>query len=474
MNEKIVLDFAMWTQPFFLWYFAGINLFYTFLIILGSFKIYFRHKELEEENFISILQSNSLPTIAFLIPMYNESGTIVDNVKNIRRLSYRYKKILIVNDGSTDDSVNLLIKTFDMVAIPKFYEDVIPCKNLKAIYQSKSHPEMMLLDKEHGGKFDALNAGVNGVNASFFVVVDADTFVDDAGFEALIRPVLINPKTIAVGGSVRIKNGCILDYNRISTSKFPDNYLTSMQGIEYIRVFLTRLGWDYFNGNFIIAGAFSLFPRDLIAKVGGFCDSVGEDVEITIRLHRIMKEKKIKYKLFYIPDPVAWSVGPEKWGTLAKQRTRWHLAILETFYHHKKMLFNPRYGFLGLFVYPFWIFAEVLEPVIEVMGYCYILFCVWTQSLQIPFLIFYLTLSFGLVFLYTFYCLLIEDLSFRKYPSIRSLFLMFVSCLIENIGYHQLSLYWRFKGFYHFIKRLPEIRKESKRIKAKIAKAKNL
>ncbi len=143
MNEKAFLDFAMWVQPFFLWYFAGINLFYTFLIILGSFKVYFRHKELEEESFVPILQSNSLPEIAFLIPMHNESDTILDKVKNILSLSYRYKKILIVNDGSTDNSAKLLIKAFDMVSIPKFYEDVIPCKNLKAIYQSKSHPERM-------------------------------------------------------------------------------------------------------------------------------------------------------------------------------------------------------------------------------------------------------------------------------------------------------------------------------------------
>lgn len=461
----------VWIQPFFLWYFGFVNILSTILIFLGSIKVYFRRKELQEDSFLSVLQSNTLPDITFLIPMYNESMTILENIESILHLSYQHKKIVIVNDGSTDSSVDRLIQALDMVSILQFYEDVLPSKKVKTLYQSRLHPEIRLLDKEHGGKFDSVNAGVNACDTTLFLVVDADTVIDPAGFAALIRPVLLDPKTIAVGSSIYIKNGCTLDYNHISTKRFPKNYFTSMQGMEYIRSFLSRMGWNYFNGNFIIAGAFSLFSRDLIVRVGGFCNSVGEDVEMTVRLHRIMKETKKEYKIFYVPDPIAWTVAPETYQALRKQRSNWHLAVLETLFYHKHMCFNPRYGFFGFFIYPFWLLAEALEPVFEVIGYAYIIFAWWFGALQVPFLVFYLVLSFGLVFLYTFYSLLVEDVGFHKYPTVRSFFLLFSSCLVENIGYHQLNICWRIKGFYLFIKRFSAIKKEAKAIKAKIAKA---
>ena len=473
MSKESIFVFFTWVQYFFLVYFAFINLFYTFLIVLGSIKIYFRRKDLEEDRLSLIFQSNSLPEIAFLIPMYNESYSILENIKNILHLSYRYKKIVIVDDGSSDSSVDILVRAFDMIGIPRLYEEELPSKKVKTIYQSKIYPEVLLLKKEHGGKFDAVNAGVNAIDSPFMIVVDADTFIDDVGFTALIRPLLMDAKTIGVGASVRVKNSCTLDYNSISSIKFPRTYLMSMQGIEYFRSFLARVGWNFFNGNFIIAGAFSVFPRDLIAKAGGFCDSVGEDVEITVRLHRMMKETHTQYKIFYVPDPIAWTIVPEEWNVLANQRSRWHLAVLETLYYHKRVFLNPRYGVLGLFVYPFWLFAEALEPIIEVFGYFYILFCLYRNALHMPFLVFYIALSFGLIFLYTVYCVLIEYLGFQKYPSMRAFFLMFTSCLVENLGYHQLNIYWRIKAFYHFIKKFPKIRKESKKIRAKIAKAKN-
>ena len=474
------LDNAGWNalftacEPFFLWYFGILNIGTTLLIVLGAFKVYLRNRDLKEENFFPIMQSESLPEIAFILPSYNEGKTIVESVKSILRLTYRYKKIFVVNDGSQDNSVALLVKEFDMVPIPKLYEDLIPAEEVIQIYQSQKNKEVILVDKKHGGKFDTVNVGINAVQSDYFIVMDTDTFVENSGFEALIRPLLSDPRTISVGSSIRVKNGCTLEYNRINTKKFPREYLISLQAMEYMRSFLSRLGWDYCNGNFIIAGAFSLFPREVLVKVGGFSDSVGEDVEIIIRLHRLMKETKTPYRIFYVPDAIAWTVAQEKLKDLSKQRTRWHLAVLESLYFHRRMCGNPVYGRLGVLIYPFWFLGEALEPLIEIIGYLYI-FVFWCLGgLHLPFLIFYFMLSMGLIFLYTFFSIVTEDLGFRKYPAITSIFLLFTSCVVENFGYHQLTLWWRMKAYYRFFRKLPQLKKESAKIKAKIAKAKNL
>ncbi|MCF7853047.1 MAG: glycosyltransferase family 2 protein [Simkaniaceae bacterium] len=456
--------FLISIQFFFIWYFTILNLVYLFLIVLGSFKVYKRKNEVESEDFTSILHSESLPEITLIIPVYNELDQSVENIRNMTRLTYRYKKIIIVNDGSADDSLNALLETFQMTPIPKLYESPLETQSIRQVYQSKTHPEIILLDKEHGGKFDASNAGINATTSAYFIVIDADTFIDDIGFKAMIRPILMDDSTVCVGSSIHLKNECELDYNRISTLKFPKTYLVSMQGIEYMRSFLTRQGWDFFNANFIVAGAFSLFQRDLIVDIGGFANSVGEDVEIVIKLHRKMKERKQKYKIFHLPDPIAWTMAPETWGELKKQRVRWHLAVLEPLFFHKRMLFNPKYGFIGLVVYPFWLFGEMLDPVIETIGYFYILSTWYLGILNASFFFLYLAMSLGIILLYTIYCLLVEDLGFRKYPSIRSFLLLFTSCLVENIGYHQIGLIWRLQGFIEFFKRLPKVIRTSRTI----------
>jgi len=196
----------------FIWYFLFINIVYSFLLLLGVIKITKRKKEIDAEDFVHLLKSESLPEISFILPSYNEAEDILSSIESLVRLSYRYKEIIVVNDGSSDNTVPLLIEKLDMVEIPRYYEDKIPSSNIIAIYKSKTHPEVIFLDKEHGKKFDSLNAGLNACTNEYFVCVDADTFIEDAAFEPLIRPILTNPETIAIAASIRLRNGCILDY----------------------------------------------------------------------------------------------------------------------------------------------------------------------------------------------------------------------------------------------------------------------
>lgn len=446
------------------WYFLSINLVYTFLLILGAYGIYKRRKELSVEDFSTILHSNALPEITFIVPMYNEEKNIMNCLKSMINLSYRYKKIICVNDGSLDKTLNILKSELDLVKIPSYIISHIETAEIKQAFRSRTHPEIIVIDKEHKGKFDTVNVGINVCQTPYFIAVDADTFIDDAGFEAMVRPILAYPETVAVGGTVRVKNGCTLEYNKVNTKKISHNILAVFQGLEYLRSFLQRQGWNYAGGNFVIAGAFSIFPTDVIRKTGGFGSSIAEDMEIVVRLHHIMKDEKKKYRIFYLPDPVAWTEGPSTLSNLSRQRTNWHWGLLETLYFHKNMFLNPKYGLFGFFNYPFWIWGEAIEPLVEALGYL-IMITAWLLGfLNTSFFILLFLVTLGFTFIYSLICLLIEELSFKKYSSLKTVLIMFGLSLIENLGYRQMMIHWRVKAFLKFFKNFKQTKAESERL----------
>lgn len=293
---------------------------------------------------------------------------------------------------------------------------------------------------------------MNAVPTPFFVVLDADTFVDSDQFQSLIRPILTAPDTIGVGASIRIMNGCEMDYNRVKTAQFPKHFLPALQALEYLRAFCMRDGLDAMNANFIISGAFSIFPRDLIVRIGGFAPSCGEDVEVVVRLHRFMLEEKIPYKIHYFSDPVAFTLAPVNLKELGEQRIRWHRGLLEAIWHHKRVFMRPLYKLFGIFNLPFWVFAEALEPIVELFGWIYIIVVICLGELNYHFFFMFIAVTWVYTALYTIFALFLEEFSYRKYPTLRSLAMLLFANLVENFGYRQLTLYWRLIGFYRFIR----------------------
>ena len=309
-----------------------------------------------------------------------------------------------------------------------------------------------------------MNAGLNLCTTPYYITVDADTYIENDSFERLIRPILINPETIAIGASVRIRNGCTLNFTTISTNLFPLGYVTAMQSIEYLRAFLMRMGWDYTGGNYVLSGAFAVFETDIIRKVGGYAPTVADDLEIILRLNHAFKATKTPYKITYLPDPTAWTEGPWTLKELARQRFLWQRGTLESMWFHKKIFFNPRYGAFGMFVYPFLFFGEALEPIIEITGCIYIVVGLCLNVINGFELFLLLSTIWGFNFIYTLFCILIEELTFRKYPSQRSFCLLVWYSFLENFGYRQLNLIWRIRGIRGFFQRFSEIQKDSKRI----------
>ena len=459
-------------DSFFLYYFFIINFVYFILVTIGTFKVLFRSIVIREENISSIKQSISLPYITFVLPAYNEEKNILSAISNLKDLTYPYKQVIVVNDGSKDKTLEILKKELELFSIPKSYENTLPTEEVREVFLSRSDQEFMVIDKRNGGgKFDALNAGINAAKSPYFLVMDADTIIDDESFLNIVRPTLEYEDTIAVGATIKILNGCSMVNHKISTLKFPQNILSLMQNFEYLRSFIERQGWDYLGGNFVLSGAFGIFRKDEVIKVGGYSNTVAEDMEIIIRLHRVMKGCNIPYKIFYLPDPVAWTKGPETIRSLAKQRMKWQKGILDSLWFHKKALLRPKNGIFSVFSYPFMIMAEGIEPIVELAGVIYIILGFFLGIVKIHFVMIFLIVTLGFNILFTAHCILAEEFYFRRYTSFRTTVYFVIFNVIEKLGYRQADLLWRVKGCFDFIKDIKRVHKESKAISSLIKKA---
>lgn len=462
--REFLVAYHPYLDIFFFVYFSIINLAYLILSILGGMGVFKRIQEIHREDYSTILRSTSLPEITFIIPVYNNSAQIISCIESIRRLSYKHKQIIVVNDGSTDDTLPLLKERFQLKSIPIFFHETLPSKPLRGVYESFFDPHLIVIDKENGQKPDAVNAGMNACQSDYMAVVDSDTFLEEEEFEELIRPLFFNPETVAVGTAVKVKNGCEVVWDHIETTSFPKDYISAVQAVEYLRAFLLREGWDSLNANYLLSGAFAVFIKDVVVQMGGFGPTIANDMEIIFRINRMMRATKTPYHVAYLPDPVAWTEAPDTFKELSEQRARWHRGLLECLWFHRSVMFNPKHGIQGLLVHPFLFFFEALEPLIEIAGYLYIIVGWWFGVVNPFIVVLFVLVTMGFSFIQTLFSLLIEEFSFRKYPSLRTIFTIFAYSLIENLGYRQLTLIWRAKGFFDFFKRYGEIKKDSKEL----------
>ena len=470
MTQTFFVSFFSSIKPLLLWYFTGINIVYTFVLVLAISKFYRRTKEIPIEDYTHIIKSNSLPHITFVVPIYNNVTEALPLIENVLNLSYRYKNIIVVNDGSTDGAFAALTEKFDFVPTPRSLEEHIPTQPIRGTYQSKKHPEILLIDKENGSKFDAMNAAINASNDSFLVAVDPDTLIDNKAFEAIIPFVLAYPDAVGIGVGLRIKNECIIGRETVETRAFPGGYFPAMQALEYLRSFAERVGWNLSGGTIIISGAFSILQRKALIRIGGYANTFAEDMEVVVRLNRMYKATNTRYRIIYLPDPVAWTEVPSSYSQLSSQRARWQQGILECIWMHKSLFFNPKYKAFGLFVFPFWVLGEALEPIVELICYVYIVGGFFFDILDVPFTLLFLAIFFGFNFVFTLVCILLEELTFQKYPSAKTTFLLIAGSFFEMFGYRQLTVLWRVNGFFRFIKRFSHFKKISYQLQQKIKK----
>lgn len=431
-------------------YFILINAFYlwTSLIAFRALRRYAaRLKTLDLED---LLTTAGAPPITLVATAYNESATCVESVRSLLTLAYADFEVLVVNDGSTDDTLAKLTAAFELEVAPRAPTASLATRPVRGAYQSTRHPNLWVIDKENGRKADALNAGLNHCRTPLFCAIDADSLLERDALTRVVRPFLEDATTIAAGGIIRIVNGCTVRAGTVTDVRLPRSWLARFQVIEYLRAFLAgRMGWSAMRAMLIISGAFGLFRRQIVVDAGGYAhDTVGEDMELVVRLHRHCREHGIPYRIEFVPDPVAWTEAPETMRDLGRQRDRWQRGLTEVLMRHRHLLLNPRYGLLGLLAFPYFFFLEMLGAAVEVGGYITFVVAVAAGHANAPYIAAFLLLAFALGIALSVAAVGLEELSFRRYRRLRDVLALFGLALIEGLGYRQLCTFWRVRGLW--------------------------
>ncbi len=397
-----------------------------------------------------MIGSDTTPPVSIIIPAYNEAAGIAESVRSMAMLKYAKKEIVVVNDGSTDDTLQRLIDEFRMEPIDTPYRPSLETKPIRRIYRSRLPLPIVLVDKENGGKGDAINAGINVSRYPYVMATDADMVLDD---ECLLRAarhfVEDRARTVAVGGNVRPLNGCEVRRGKVTNVSLPRRPIEMVQVVEYIRSFLAaRPAWSWLGSLLIVSGAFGVFNKKAVIEVGGFRQGhLGEDMELTMRLHRHFRRKKQPYRIVYAPDAVAWTEVPATKSVLRKQRIRWHRGLMQIVWEYRGMLMNPRYGIVGLFAWPLFVMFEFIAPIVEAIGWVVVPISlglgVLNFEIALPLILIAVTIGAANSLVG-----LILDERFGYYSGLGEAWKLLVYSLGEQLGMRQRTVWWRVRAMF--------------------------
>jgi cellulose synthase/poly-beta-1,6-N-acetylglucosamine synthase-like glycosyltransferase len=407
----------------------------------------------EVEPYEDYLNDATITPISIILPAFNEEPVIADSIRSLLSIEYPNYEVIVVNDGSTDKTLDLLIKKYKLVKSNDVYCKKIATEKVNAIYHSKVFPKLTVVDKENGGKSDALNAGINISANPIFCSIDADSYLERKAFAKVIKPLIDSDDVIASSGTVRIANGCKIENGEITKINLAKKPTVVMQVIEYLRTFLVgRFGLSQMNMLLIISGTFGVFSKKWVIEAGGYSTkTVGEDMELVVRLHRINRERKMNKKIVYIPDPVCWTEAPDKFSSIRKQRNRWHLGLCQSIWMHKRLFLNPKYGRIGLISVPYFTFIELLGPLIELLGYILIIISLLYYNVLLKLAIILITLAIINGSLLSMSAVLLEEWGLKKYPKMRDITKLFLYSLTETFWYRPLLTLWKCEGYLLFL-----------------------
>jgi cellulose synthase/poly-beta-1,6-N-acetylglucosamine synthase-like glycosyltransferase len=438
-------------------YYLASNVIYVFLLVTAIHKSRSHQQRLGSIRLENLSHSAFTPPISLIVPAHNEAGSIVDSVAALLELEYPNLEIIVVNDGSADATLERLLHAYQLVPAHLLYVAEIRTARVKRLFKSAREPRLIVLDKESAGnKADAVNAGLNVCGSPFVCVVDADSLLERDSLMRIVSGIFSDPgSAVAAGGIVRVLNGCSVVQGRLQSISLPRRPIEILQVIEYLRAFLVgREAWAYFNMLPIISGAFGIFRRDLVLRIGGFrTQAIGEDIDLVVRLHRYLREQAMEYRISFVPDPTCWTEVPADLKSLARQRARWQQGLMDTLWLNRDMLFRRRYGRIGLLLLPYmWVF-ELAAPVMELLGYFTIFFAALAGSLSPRLAFEFLLFGYAFATALSVGGVLLEEITYRRYANWRDVLCMLVFCFLEHFPYRQLNLLWRLQGLWRYFRR---------------------
>jgi cellulose synthase/poly-beta-1,6-N-acetylglucosamine synthase-like glycosyltransferase len=442
------------TNTLFLVYFAVANICYTVLMAISLYSVSMQTKSAARKDHESLSASPVTPPIAVIVPAYNEEAVIVQTVLSLLEADYPEKEIIVVDDGSTDRTLERLAVRFSLVRMDLIYREHVATSLPIAIYRSTERPELTVIAAEHRGKPHALNTGINTARSPYFCTVDADSVLERDALLRLMAGVVESPEnTVVSGGVIRIANGCTVRNGRIKNIDLPKSWVERCQAVEYIRTFMFgRAGWSALGATFVAAGAFCLFHRESVVLAGGFSnDTVTEDIDMIATLRGTLTALGRKYRIAFTSDPVCWTEAPTTVRMLARQRRRWQLGLMQTVAKHSRMMLNPRYGSLGLIGLPFHAVIEGFGSIIEALGTFLIPIAYVAGWLPLPMFLLFLVLAVGYGTLLSLASVLLEEITLRRYPKMRQVFTLIAYALIENLGYRQMVTLFRAQGVLRYL-----------------------
>jgi len=453
--DIIILVFSTFLLSFSLLLISG-------YIFIGLFSVGELRKYLHKNSFTNyrlLAKSADAPPISIIAPAYNEGANIIENVRSLLSIYYNNLEVVIINDGSKDDTLEKLIPAYELYKSEYFVDERLSTKPIRGVYKSRNpiYNKLIVVDKENGGKADALNVGINVSKNDYIVCIDVDCILEQDAILKLVKPFLesTSHRVIAAGGVVRIANGCEIADGRLVKVHLPNQILPRMQTLEYIRAFLLgRMAWSRLGGLMLISGAFGAFDKEIAIKCGGYNPkTVGEDMELVVRMRRYMEELKLPYRVSFIPDPLCWTEAPSTFKILGRQRNRWTRGTIETLMLHKVMFFNPKYHLMGMLSYPYWFFFEFMAPIIEFIGIIYFILCAilglvdFINFLSLLFMIY----SFGVM--YSVFAILMEVHTYNQYKEPKDMFRLLLTAILEPFVLHPFGVWSAIMGNIDFLRK---------------------
>lgn len=403
-----------------------------------------------------LIKSNNIVGVSIIAPAYNEGKTIVFNVKSLLSQEYPKFEVVIINDGSTDDTLEKLIEEFSLVKVDFFYQEKVKSYHIRGHYKSTNpiYNKLLVIDKVNNkSKADAVNAGVNSAKNPLFICTDVDCILRKDTIAMLVKPFIESPKkVIASGAAIRISNSCEFKEGMLYKSHYPKNFFARFQELEYIRSFLYgRMAWSRLNGLLLVSGGLGMFDKETVIAVGGYKkESLGEDMELVTRMRRYMHEKKEQFAIIYIPESLCWTEGPSDRKVFMRQRVRWARGLIQNLYMHRKMIFNPKYGMTSVVVMPYFLLCEFAVPILEVVGLIFIVLDIMFFGINYNFLV---IISLSVYLFYTFVTLIsiyLDQLIYKQYSNVKDIFILITMVFLEPFLYHPIITYASLKGYFNF------------------------
>lgn len=435
-------------------FFIALNGWYLVLLVGAALEMRQQRRLAGGDSRQRLLSSPLAPRISVLAAAFNEEATIAESLNSLFGLHYPNIEIVIANDGSKDGTLDVLRNEFGMKRIHTIFRRIVPTRRVRGLYRSAMHPNLIVVDKENGGRADALNAALNVATGDLICLIDADTLIEHDSLRKMVGPFLDSPDVLAVGGTIRIANGTVVRDGRVVDARVPMRPIPGIQVVEYLRAFLFgRLGWNRAGGNLIISGAFGLYRRQSLLDVGGLChDTIGEDFELVMHLRTRAYESGGPDRIVFTPEAVAWTEAPETAAVLGRQRDRWHRGLTDVVLRYRRVLFNPKYGVMGTLVFPHYAILELFAPIVEAAGLLGLAAAAVLGIVNGPFAILFFIAAWGFGAALTLFTLVLEQLTFRRYDRMQDKLKLLLWTLMEGFGYRQMTVYWRLRGLWRFMR----------------------